>query len=108
MIDVVEINSSNFEREVLQTVDPVIVEFWTEGCKPCEKLGRAIRALLGQLKMATCNVDDNPDLAATYGVLNIPTVLFFKNGKVVDRAVGYMSDIGEEEVARKCTALLAA
>ena len=102
------ITSDNFQSEVLESTTPVILEFWTEGCKPCQKLAPVIRRFADQLKIGPCNVDENPDLAQQYGVLNIPTLLYFKDGQVVDRAMGTFNDISEEEVAEKCEKLIAA
>ena len=106
MINVTALTPDNFDAEVTQSDRPVVIEFWTEGCKPCEKLGKVIRQFADQMKVATCSVDDYPEIATKYGVMNIPTLLFFKNGVMVDRAIGYINDIGENEVAAKCKAVL--
>src|SRR5690349_1269327 len=89
------VTQDNFESEVLQSSEPVILEFWTEGCKPCQKLGGIIRKYSGQIKIAPCNVDDNPELASQFGVRVLPTLLFFKNGEVLDQAMGTFNDINE-------------
>jgi thioredoxin 1 len=104
----IAINSANFESEVVQATEPVVLEFWTEGCKPCRKLGGSIRKYAGQLKIAPCNVDENPELASQFSVHVIPTLLFFKNGEVVDQAMGTFNDINEAEVEAKCRSLIAA
>ena len=67
------ITGANFGEEVLQSQEPVILEFWTEGCKPCQKLGGIIRKYSGQIKIAPCNIDENPDTPGKYGVRGIPT-----------------------------------
>ena len=102
------VNGDNFDSEVLQSTLPVIVEFWTEACQPCRRLGKVIREYAGQVKIAPCNVDENVELAERLGVRVIPTLLFFKGGEVVDMAMGTVSDIDEAEVAAKCRALVAA
>lgn len=102
------ISEANFESEVLQSQEPVILEFWTEGCKPCQKLGSIIRKYSGQIKIAPCNIDQNPELASEFGIHVVPTLLFFKNGVVTDQAMGTFNDINEAEVETKCKDLIAA
>ncbi|MBV9471257.1 MAG: thiol reductase thioredoxin [Abitibacteriaceae bacterium] len=106
-MEVAAITNNNFDTEVLQSKRPVVIEFWTEGCKPCQALGRAIRQYSDKVKIATCNVDESPELASKYGIGGIPSLLFIKNGEVVDEAVGYMNDISEAEVSAKVEAMLA-
>ena len=84
-----------------------VMEFWTDGCKPCQALGRAIRRYIDRVQIATVNVDENPDLCSAYGVRVIPSLLFFKNGQLVDEANGYINDISEAEVTAKVEKLLA-
>ena len=70
------------------------------------KLGEVIRKYSGQLKVAPCNVDENPELASQFGVRVIPALLLFKNGEVVDQAMGTFNDINEAEVDAKCQSLI--
>ena len=92
MADITELSSSNFEREVLQSSQPVLVDFWAPWCGPCRMIGPVVEELAGEnadsLKVAKINIDDAQDIAATYGVSSIPTLMIFKNGDVIDRFVG--------------------
>ncbi len=105
--NIVVLTAANFESEVIRSSKPVVVEFWTEGCRPCQKLAPVVRRYAGRLKVAPCNVDEYPELADRYGVLTIPTLLFFKNGLVVDRAMGTFNEISTDEVAAKCDEFIA-
>ncbi len=105
-MEVKAVGSSNFETEVIQAGQPVIVEFWTEDCKPCERLGNVVRQYSGQFKIVTCNVDDEREIVSQYAIRSVPSLLFFKNGEVVDQVLGYVNDISEVEVAAKCEKLL--
>jgi thioredoxin 1 len=88
-----ELDEVNFEREVLQAAQPVLVDFWAPWCGPCRSMAPIIEELArefdGRAKVAKVNVDRNQVLAARYGVTSIPTLMFFKQGQVVDRDVGY-------------------
>ena len=87
-----ELTDANFEEIIAKADKPVVVDFWAEWCGPCRIVGPIIneiaeefndRAIVGKL-----DVDNNPEVSARYGIRNIPTVLFFKNGKVADKQVG--------------------
>ncbi len=92
MADVPELTEANFEAEVLKATQPVLVDFWAPWCAPCRVIAPLIEQLAaenaGQIRVAKLNVDDSPHLAASYGVNNIPTLMIFKNGEVVERFVG--------------------
>ena len=86
-----EITDSNFQ-EILAEGKPVVMDFWGPWCGPCKMVGPIIDELAteyeGKVIIGKCDVDENGDVAAEYGIRNIPTVLFFKNGELVDKQVG--------------------
>lgn len=86
-----EITDSNFQ-EILAEGKPVVMDFWAPWCGPCKMVGPIIDELAteyeGKVMIGKCDVDENGDVAAEYGIRNIPTVLFFKNGELVDKQVG--------------------
>ena len=87
-----EITDANFEEVVLQSDKPVLVDFWAAWCGPCRMVGPIIDEIHGEYDgkaiVRKVDVDSNQEFAAKYGVRNIPTVLLFKNGEVVDKQVG--------------------
>ena len=83
---------SNFDTEVLQSEKVSVVDFWAEWCGPCRAIGPIVEELgkqyEGRALVGKVNVDENPGISAKYGIRNIPTILFIKNGQVVDKQVG--------------------
>jgi thioredoxin 1 len=88
----VEVNDNNFDEVVLRSDKPVIVDFWAEWCGPCRMITPIIEEIsdeyTGRAVVVKCDVDESPGVAARFGIRNIPTVLYFKNGEVADKQVG--------------------
>ncbi len=103
--NIMDINDSNFEKEVLQSEKPVMVDFWAPWCGPCKAIGPVVETLAGdydgKVKFAKCNVDDNPITPSKYGIKAIPTLIFFKGGNVVDQITGMVSRARLEESLTK-------
>jgi thioredoxin 1 len=88
----VVLTNDNFNQEVLKSNLPVMVDFWSDWCMPCKMLAPVIEAIAkeyeGKLKVCKLNVDDAQEIAIKYGVMSIPTLIFFKKGEVKDEIVG--------------------
>ncbi|MEW6334256.1 MAG: thioredoxin [Thermodesulfobacteriota bacterium] len=88
----VQVGDENFDEEILKADKPALVDFWAPWCGPCKAIGPAVEALAEQyhdrLKVAKLNIDDHKKAATTYGVRSIPTLLLFKEGKLLDTLVG--------------------
>ncbi len=86
------LNDENFRQEVLESDSPVLVDFWAEWCGPCRMIAPMIGEIAGEykdrLKVCKLNVEEGPQTASIYGVMNIPTLMIFKNGEVQEKVVG--------------------
>src|SRR6201996_774818 len=87
-----KVSDADFEAEVLKATGPVVVDFWAEWCGPCRMIAPALEEIAGALgdkvKIVKLNVDENPQVAAKYGIMSIPTLMMFKNGDIASRQVG--------------------
>ena len=94
-MSLIHLDEKNFESEVLKEKLPVLVDFWAEWCGPCRMIAPIVEEvatdLSATLKVGKVNVDEASELAAQYNIMSIPTLLLFKNGKVVNQMVGVMS-----------------
>lgn len=92
-MSVMQITKDNFDREVLQAKEPVLLDFWAAWCGPCRMVAPIVAEIAdeydGSIKVGKVNVDEEPELAARYQVTSIPTLMAFKNGELVNTAVGY-------------------
>ena len=90
----VAVSDETFEREVVESPTPVLVDFWAEWCGPCKMITPVLEQIAEEqddkLKIAKLNVDDNPDIARRFDVMSIPTLILFKGGQPVETIVGFM------------------
>src|SRR4026208_1115503 len=87
-----KVSDASFESDVLTSAEPVVVVLGPDGCGPCRMIAPALEEIAGQLgdkvKIVKLNVDENPNTAAKYGIMSIPTLMLFKNGEIASRQVG--------------------
>jgi thioredoxin 1 len=98
---IIDVSDSSFEAEILKSEKPAVVDFWAPWCGPCKAIGPVVEDLAGtyggQIKFAKCNVDDNPATPGKYGIKAIPTIIFFKDGKVSNQITGMVAKAKLEE-----------
>ena len=106
-IMMIELNQDNFEKEILKSDKLVMVDFWAPWCMPCKLIAPAVEKLAEEMKdrvsVLKSNVDENPDIATDLSIMNIPTLVLFKDGKEVSRIIGVNS---KEAIEAKINAVL--
>jgi len=105
--NIFHVQDDNFEAEILKSGIPVVVDFWAAWCGPCHAIAPILEELAeeysNKLKVAKCNVDENPVTPGKYGLRAIPTLIFFKDGKVFDQITGVVSKASIESTIKRIT-----
>ncbi len=105
MADVLHVTDDSFEEEILKSDIPAVVDFWAEWCGPCKMVGPVVEELAkqyaGKIKVASMDVDSNRQTPGKFGIRNIPTLIFFKNGEVANTVIGAQPKSALEEEINK-------
>ena len=105
--NIIALTDANFDEEVYKSDKPVLVDFWAPWCAPCNMLAPIIEEIAkeysGKVKVCKMNVDDNPSTPAKFGIRGIPTLIIFKDGKIVDQIVGLVPKATIKEVLDRVT-----
>jgi thioredoxin 1 len=105
MGDILQVSDDNFEEEIIKADLPALVDFWAEWCGPCRMVGPIVEELAkeyeGKIKVAKMDVDKNRQTPAKFGIRNIPTLIFFKNGEVAQTIIGAQPKGNLEEELKK-------
>ena len=106
---VTAVTDSEFQAEVLEAGQVVLVDFWAEWCAPCRMIAPVVESLAGELgdriKVLKMDIDENPEVPGRFGIMSIPTLIIFKDGKAADRTVGYRSNL-KTDLREKLEALI--
>jgi thioredoxin 1 len=90
-----EVTDGNFQKEVLESNTPVLVDFWAEGCVPCKTLRPVLESIAkeyrGKLRVGNCKIDENLNTPSMFGIMSVPSVLIFKNGELISQVAGAYS-----------------
>ena len=104
-MSVINIGEQDFEKEVIKSDIPVLVDFWAEWCGPCKMIAPIVEKVAkeyqGKMKFAKVDIDSNSNIASDFGIRSIPTLIFFKNGDIAEQIIGVVSEVQLKKVIDK-------